>query len=979
MKKILSIFLLTILMTSMVSAFDWDNKATYDLSKKEYTIENMFGLGGKIALIKLNSPQNNVLPVGYQKVAELTITNEKDYNEIIKGIELYNINDGMKEFQRDVDYKYWDGKNWIDFGKNELKKDEVVKVGIFTEVKFGDNVEWIIKMYGERLVEWATWSDSLSDGMVAYWNFDEGTGTLANDSIATPQYYNLSVTGNNWLTDGISNDAYFPNADESANTKLNLSNIGAGANNANATINFWINVTANWTGSDGALIRYGGISANGEFIVDYTSAGDEDEITVATYTNNAKIYRHDIGHNQWNMITLTWNSSDANMYVNGTLVNNTELNGATFQFDPDEFLFLFSSESAANKLDHIIMDEIAVWNRSLNSTDIIDLYDSGTGTFFAGIDTLTLNNPPDNNETSETSIAFNCSASSNDGIQNISLIIDGIINSTEVFDGLIDAEFNLTVNNFSFGSHDWTCNATNNDSEIITATERSFTTGIITNLETFNNSAFETDIEEFIINLSTDGSQTLTANLIYNNTAYSATKTGTSTEVLFSRSINVPILNTATNHSFNWEITAGSDIFNISTNNGQLDNITQFVLCNSTFPTPYINFTFKNETLTEDDINATITSTFIYTLGSTSLNKTVSYINATENAGYDFCFSPNDRGIDIDIEIDYNNAESQQRTFQTLLNLSSSTTEQTLFLLPTSLGQFVTFTVVNSLGQALDEVNTTVYRDENFISQDFTDDTGSVTFFLNPDIKYSFNFSKQGFTTVNTDITPTLTAYEINLGGGEISVNVTTDFLKGIFYSFQPKTKTLLNQTTYSFNFTTSSSFWTIESFGFVLNNGTSTIGSTSSSANGGTVNLNVNTALNETIIMDAFWVITGNYTNVTTQWTIRTSGDTGFSILNFFDDLKLYLDQGIFGIDNFGMAIITFLFIFVFTGIMSFKFGLRSPQTLLGIVFALVLFLDVGIGLFDNLPTPVSAIPHFPTIFMLIIIIGVFLREVNR
>jgi len=171
-------------------------------------------------------------------------------------------------------------------------------------------------------------------------------------------------------------------------------------------------------------------------------------------------------------------------------------------------------------------------------------------------------------------------------------------------------------------------------------------------------------------------------------------------------------------------------------------------------------------------------------------------------------------------------------------------------------------------------------------------------------------------------------------------------------------------------------SFWTVTEFGFVLTNGSDPLVSTSAATNGGTVNLNVNTSENSTIIMEAYWVINSTYTNVSSypRWIIINTGDTGFSILHFFDDLTLYIDSGIFGLDDFGVALITFLFIFVFVGVLSFKFGIQSPEAILGLIFGLVLFLDVGVGRIPNI-----GITYFPTIFTAIILAGIYLMGVKR
>ena len=203
---------------------------------------------------------------------------------------------------------------------------------------------------------------------------------------------------------------------------------------------------------------------------------------------------------------------------------------------------------------------------------------------------------------------------------------------------------------------------------------------------------------------------------------------------------------------------------------------------------------------------------------------------------------------------------------------------------------------------------------------------------------------------------------------------------KGVSYSVTPTTTILVNDTITNFSLDLSSTFWVVSSFGFNLKdeNGT-TVSTQTLSDNGGFVSVNYSTGNNANITMDGFWIIEGNQTDFSRTWIVYDESlDSDLSIKQFFTDLKTYIDSGIFGLDNFGLAIILFLFIFGFTGIMSWKFGLTSPATITAILFSLVLFFDVGLGLFDNL-NPVGAVQNFPTIFVGIILIGVIIKEATR
>jgi hypothetical protein len=54
----------------------------------------------------------------------------------------------------------------------------------------------------------------------------------------------------------------------------------------------------------------------------------------------------------------------------------------------------------------------------------------------------------------------------------------------------------------------------------------------------------------------------------------------------------------------------------------------------------------------------------------------------------------------------------------------------------------------------------------------------------------------------------------------------------------------------------------------------------------------------------------------------------------------------------------------------------MSNPTAIGVIVFCLVAFFDVVLGLMIN---PVNAVPHFPTILIAILLIGLLFREVYR
>ncbi len=191
--------LLLVLNLGNLSAWEFDNAKDYDVETKEVTIKNAFGLGSDVAKIKLNTPQNVVVPRGYQKVAEFDLIHLKNDNGGLNLIEFYNTKTSMSKFEREFDFKVkgteqidvndyeticndvWNetSKNmskscinkiigthkedkvvWNDYDFKSLVKEEKITIGIFTDVQKGDKVEWIPTFYGVEIEEWATWTES---------------------------------------------------------------------------------------------------------------------------------------------------------------------------------------------------------------------------------------------------------------------------------------------------------------------------------------------------------------------------------------------------------------------------------------------------------------------------------------------------------------------------------------------------------------------------------------------------------------------------------------------------------------------------------------------------------------------------------------------------------------------------------------------------------------------------------------------------
>jgi len=505
------------------------------------------------------------------------------------------------------------------------------------------------------------------------------------------------------------------------------------------------------------------------------------------------------------------------------------------------------------------------------------------------------------------------------------------------------------------------------------------TGGTETNSVTWNVSSIETKYEEFILNFTTEALNVTNPIFSYNDTNYTGTLTAVGPDWILTGGMDIPL--NEQNNSFYFAATLDGVTTIFSNNYGQ--NVTSIcmgdTICSSS---EFMRINYR------DEINYSYISannpTFDYDywsfFGTGSVRRSVSIINNTAHIARILYAYPIGDYFNMEYNISYTTDNYPQRSsganFTYMSPGAAGEHNQTFYLLHTSDGLYVTFQVVGPSEQPLDgvHVNATalVGGVTTLVGDGYTGADGGITFYLNPNAAHVFNFYLSNYALYSLSLVPTQSSYTIMLGSSIVEAE--EDFTKGVSYMVQPQSMVLINNTVYDFNFTTSSNFWTISEFGFTLTNSSGyVINSTSDNTNGGTVEVTTNTENHGEITMNYYWIIDGNYTNASRSWLVYDESGSDWSILNFFNNLSTYITSGLFGLDNFGLAILTFLFMFVFTGVLSYKFGLTSPAALFSVVFGIILLLDVSFNLIPNL----NGYP-FATILTGLILFALMVREVT-
>ena len=487
MKKLLIFLLMAVLLAGTISAFEFDNIKSYDHFKKEVTIRNAFGLGKDIAKIKLNTPLVYHVPRGYQKVAEFNVSSYGEYKSFINRIKLYDKRKGMKEIttERKLDFKYKDYEEvvvndykkecslvmnettgnetqvceniiignhtekrvvWRDFNNNIPKGD--ITIGIFTEVKKGDNIEWIPNFVGVEVTEWAEWTEDLNSGLVSYYKLDETSGSVI-DSAGSNDGTNNGATPN---VAGKINTAY---SFDGNNDYIDLSHITDFYDDlSEGTLSYWFYSD---TRHSGAMVWHYEEGGRRFYSVIYNS--DKTKLQMGLGSASS-VGTHTWNLSSWNHVVVVWNGTHFSQYLNNVLdINSNPYSYDSFTTGDNSPISLGLDASGNQVYFNGIIDEVGLWNRALNDSEISDLYNNGDGITYTKRLKISLLSPVDTYNSTTSSIDFSANVSDPNslGIANVSLYIDGVINQTN--SSGVEGIYNFSVGGLSEGNHNWSVKA----------------------------------------------------------------------------------------------------------------------------------------------------------------------------------------------------------------------------------------------------------------------------------------------------------------------------------------------------------------------------------------------------------------------------------------------------------------------------------------------------------------------------------------
>jgi hypothetical protein len=351
-------------------------------------------------------------------------------------------------------------EGWLDYDSKDLPKGQIT-LGLMTNVLYKDKIDGVWEIQGKKIDKHAGWTSELSVGLVSYYKLDETSGTTVYDSHGSNDGTNNGATIN---VAGKIDKAY---SFDGTNDYVNSGN-STDLNPNELTVSCWVKVNSFKDGyfvsKDGRTDkilnnwRIGTWASGNAFLFERYTNADNFMTNVTGYSTGVWYHLVGVSVNNQNLL-----------YVNGVLKGVVSTSGGYSTATPDMYIGARMGGGYANA----IIDEVRIWNRALSSTEVSELYNSGSDITYEDV-SITLLSPENYYNSSSSTIDFSANLTDEEGlgIQNVSLVINDTIYDTNT-SGLTGIyNFSETL---SDGFYEWYIEAYDDTDEYYTSETRYFT------------------------------------------------------------------------------------------------------------------------------------------------------------------------------------------------------------------------------------------------------------------------------------------------------------------------------------------------------------------------------------------------------------------------------------------------------------------------------------------------------------------------
>jgi len=608
---------------------------------------------------------------------------ERNYPDAFSLVKLYNLRDDNREINREMKMKYAKvtGQNiihdeqcevvevysqnrtrgfdsrchpitynediveWIEFTEVSELPEGRVKIGLYSQVFTGDKIEWIPTWFGVEIDEWAVWVADLNTDLEIYYYLNTTSG-IETDSRS--KHYNITniTIGVKRGETGISNNSFYVNGSKSV-FETNFSTApmkNAIVNSSKGAISIWFNWKGNATNSQQMLFQFNNLSqpqTQLQIMFDNTTLTQRFQVALTnTSGHNDWIMVSDdlllrnVTLGMWNHIVLNHNGTSPQLYYNGTLIDTTftdssnismwlgglynqvgqgGLSGARFSFGAQR-------DRDLNQLNfNGTIDEVGIWNRSLEAHEVMALYNNGTGIFFNPFSssadnslTVTLISPAHTNSDINSTVNFTASIVYGSGLKATNATAWIYYSNGSLFRNSNSSAFglgagqtiqtNITVSGIPPSNFTWNigaCGFVVSNSSVFCAFSGGNRTYLVKErilAENYSSTAILGNTEFFQLNITIpDTGSLLNTYLVYNNTFNIVVPelTGGNNYSL-TKNLDVEGFLSGANVTFLWSILYSNGFNSNSTSRTQEVYIKSFDNCTS-FNHNILNFTLHDE------------------------------------------------------------------------------------------------------------------------------------------------------------------------------------------------------------------------------------------------------------------------------------------------------------------------------------------------------------------------------------------------
>ncbi len=570
-------FLIVILTSNQILGMEIDNTKSFDLNVGDYgkyEIKDWFGLQ-KLQDVELKSNTETCFWKYCSAEKEITLYQK---GSLVDDVRFYDGNE-LVNIER---YKFY-----IKIGNKKIPytPGKELSPGTYTLVLEGEidstkTIDWQVMIGGKFwTTDWALWSGG--DAPVAYFKFDDDSLTVLRNEVNLSENGSIiNMESGDRVTGILGNALDFDGTNDYVNV-TNITNLPIGA--TPFTVSLWANLDS-WDTINQNFYHWGTTStrANNRLMAITDNTG---EISLNLFGVTVVHEPGDIS-GRWIHLAVTYNGTTGiKLYLNGTNVKTQKLTGV---LDITETNVWLGTQKSSEFLDGKL-DEVGIWNISINASDISLLYNRGKVLPFGSEIGIILNSPADDSFSNLQGRIFNATIISSGGVfelRNATLSI--FYNNGTLFNRtskVISGTTNTTtfnISGFTINKFLWNIESCQNDStpnNNCNSAPNNFILnwrGFSVVNEDWTNITIEGNTEVFELNVTLNtGLQISSATLVYNNTNNLGSFTNTAgNNYSISKSISVPTVSTQTNVSFYWSILLDSGTeTNTTTHNQTINNI----------------------------------------------------------------------------------------------------------------------------------------------------------------------------------------------------------------------------------------------------------------------------------------------------------------------------------------------------------------------------------------------------------------------